>query len=138
MKKQDKSYFSINEIYQAPENRLLYDKFSPNSDEDDYKLYQSIKEVGILEPLHISADMCLLSGHRRLAAAHWLGLNEVPCIVVDNILFNDLSSDERLEILAKYNKQRDKSHAERLREAMQEIDPDEAYEHLLKDRHKRP
>ena len=137
MKKQDKSYFSINAIYQAPENRLLYDKFSPNTDEDDYKLYQSIKEVGILEPLHISADMFLLSGHRRLAAAHWLGLNEVPCIVVDNILFNDLSADERLEILSIYNKQRDKSHAERLREAMQEIDPDEAYKNLLIDRHKR-
>jgi len=137
MKKQDKSYFSLNAIYQARENLLLYGKFSPNTDEDDYKLYQSIKEKGILEPLHISADRFLLSGHRRLAVAHWLGMTEVPCIVIDDIVFRDLSSDERLEILSTYNKQRDKSHVERLREAMQEIDPDAAYDNLLKDRYKR-
>jgi len=137
LKKQDISYFSPDEIYQAPENSLLYDTFSPNADEDDYKLYRSIKEEGIREPLHVSADGILLSGHRRLAVAHRLGLPTVPCLVADDVVFEDLSADERLAVLSTYNKQRDKSHAERLREAILEIDPGEAYERLLLDRAKR-
>ena len=134
LKKQDISYFSLNEITPAPENRLLYDNFTPANDEDDYKLVMSISKDDIQEPLHISADGYLLSGHRRLAAAHWLGLEEVPCIVADDVVFGDLNADERLSVLSVYNKQRDKSHAERLREAIQEIDPDEAYGNLRRDR----
>jgi hypothetical protein len=136
-KKQDLSYFSPNEIIPAAENRLLYDSFTPNADEDDYRLYVSIKEEGIREPLHVSADGFLLSGHRRHAAACWLGLETVPCIVDDDVFFGDLTADERLSTLSIYNKQRDKSHAERLREAMLEINPDEAYTKLLIDRYER-
>lgn len=137
VKKQDLSYFSINDIHPAEENQLLYDNFNPNAGEDDRRLYYSIKEEGIREPLQISSDGILLSGHRRYAAATWLGLTEVPCIVAADVVFNDLTADERLNILFVFNKQRDKSHAERLREAMLEIDPDEAYERLLDDRHQR-
>lgn len=134
IKKQDVSYFPPYEINPAPENLVLYDNFAPNADPDDYKLYMSIKEEGILEPLHVSADGILLSGHRRLTVARWLGLETVPCIVADDVVFNDLTDDERLSKLSIYNKQRDKSHAERLRETMLEIDPDDAYERLLRDR----
>ena len=133
-KKQDVSHFSLNELRQAPENGILYDKFCPHTDADDSKLYRSIKAEGIREPLHVSADGVILSGHRRYAAASWLGLTVVPCIVADDIVYNDLSADERLGVLALYNRQRDKSNAERLREAMQEVKPDEAYENLLQDR----
>src|SRR4030042_239716 len=137
IKKQDISYFPTSEIITAHENGLLYDNFAPNADEDDDQLYYSIKEEGIREPLHISADGVLLSGHRRLAAADRLGLGPVPCIIADDVVFDDLTADERLSVLAIYNKQRDKSHAERLREAMLEIDPDEVYERLLQDRNNR-
>ena len=137
LKKQGISYYSTNQIRPASENGLLYDGFSPNADEDDNKLYFSIKNEGIWEPLHISADGIILSGHRRHAAACWLGLETVPCIVADDIFFKDLTEDERLKILSIYNKQRDKSHAERLREAMTEINPDEAYKKLLIDRYER-
>lgn len=136
-KKQDISYFSINEIRPAGENILLYDDFSPNADEDDRKLYFSIKENGIREPLHISVDGVILSGHRRYAAASWLGLDTLPCIVADDVIYDDLTQDERISVLAVYNKQRDKSHAERLREALQEVDPDTAYLSLITDRQSR-
>jgi hypothetical protein len=33
LKKQDISYFSLNEIRPASENGLLYDSFTPNADE---------------------------------------------------------------------------------------------------------
>jgi hypothetical protein len=136
-KKSDISHFSINEIRPADENVLLYDNFTPNADEDDRKLYFSIKENGIREPLHISVDGVILSGHRRYAVATWLGLDTVPCIVAEDVIYSDLSKEERIRVLAVYNKQRDKSNAERLREAMQEIDPDDVYENLLIDRKKR-
>ncbi len=136
-KKQDLSHFSRNEIRPAEENRLLYDDFTPNANEDDRKLYFSIKENGIREPLHVSADRVILSGHRRYAAATWLGLETLPCIVADNVVYGDLSKDERINLLAVYNKQRDKSYAEKLREALQDVDPDDAYQNLLVDRKKR-
>ncbi|HNZ32544.1 MAG TPA: ParB N-terminal domain-containing protein, partial [Smithellaceae bacterium] len=131
IKKTDLSYFPLNDLRQASENGLLYDKYSPNADEDDAKLYWSIKANGIREPLHISADGYILSGHRRYGAASWLGLAVVPCIVADDIIWGDLSADDRLGVLALYNKQRSKSQAELLREAMQEISPEEAYQKLL-------
>lgn len=137
LKKEDISYFPINEIRPASENSLLYDTFTPHDDEDDRKLYFSIKEEGIREPLHVSSDGIILSGHRRHAVAQWLGLESVPCIVADDVIFNDLTKDERLNVLAIYNKQRDKSNAERLREAIQEINPEEAHRKLLIDRHER-
>lgn len=136
-KKQDISHFPLNELRQAPENGLLYDRFSPNADEDDAKLYWSIKAEGIREPLHVSIDGYILSGHRRYGAASWLGMTVVPCMVADDVVYSDLNKDERLAVLAIYNKQRDKSHAEKLREAMQDVDPDDAYQNLLVDRQKR-
>ena len=136
-KKQDLSYFPINQIRPARENGLLYDGYNPQTDDDDNKLYWSIKSDGIREPLIVSADGYILSGHRRYGAACWLGLTVVPCIVHDDIVFNDLLPEERVGLLAVYNKQRSKSHAEMLREAMQEISPDEAYKNLLQDRAKR-
>ncbi len=133
-KKQDISYFPLNDLRQASENGLLYDKFSPNAEEDDAKLYWSIRAEGIRSPLHVSADGYILSGHRRYGAASWLGLSVVPCLVADDIIWGNLSADERLAVLALYNKQRSKSQAELLREALQEISPDEAYKNLLQDR----
>jgi septum formation topological specificity factor MinE len=133
-KKQDISYFPTVKIIPAPENSLLYDDFAPNADEDDYKLYLSIMEEGIKEPLQISADGVLLSGHRRHAAARCLKLEKVPCIIAKGIIFSDLTADERLQILSIYNRQRDKSNAERLREALLEVDPEEAYARLRQDR----
>ena len=133
-KKQDLSHFPLNEIQPAPENALLYDSFAPSVDEDDFILCESIRVNGIREPLHISADDFLLSGHRRYAAARCLGLKVVPVLVADDVVFADLSDDERLAVLALYNRQRDKSYAERLREAIIEVDPDVAYDRLVRDR----
>jgi len=45
-KKQDMSHFPIQDIRPAPENSLIYDGFTPNADEDDAKLYWSIKADG--------------------------------------------------------------------------------------------
>ena len=133
LKKRDLFHFFPGLLQVADENRLLYDSFAPDQ-ADDLALFRSIKRDGIREPLHISQDGVVLSGHRRLACARLLELPTIPCIVHNEITWADMTCDDRLSILAAFNRQREKSHAERLREAMLEVDPDAAHERLRRDR----
>lgn len=127
-KKWDKSYFPTADIQTAAENDLLYDRFGI-ANLDDYNLTVSIKASGIQEPLAISADGFLLSGHRRLAAARYLGLKSVPVRVVD-LAFNELAPAERLATLRRFNQQREKSPGERIREQLLDIEPEQAHKEL--------
>ena len=127
-KKWDKSYFPTADIQTAAENDLLYDRFGI-ANLDDYNLTVSIKASGIQEPLAVSADGFLLSGHRRLAAARYLGLKSVPVRVVD-LAFNELAPAERLATLRRFNQQREKSPGERIREQLLDIEPEQAHKEL--------
>ena len=60
--------FPVALIKVATENDLIYDKFGI-ANADDAALTVSIRDNGIQEPLTISSDRFLLSGHRRFAAA---------------------------------------------------------------------
>ena len=133
--KWDKSYLSsfVNDcpvaaILVAAENDLLYDKFGI-ANADDWDLVRSIRKSGIQEPLTISHDQYLLSGHRRLAAAKYLELERVPARMLD-VVFRNLSESERLDVLRRFNRQREKSPSERIREKMLEIEPHQALEKL--------
>lgn len=137
-KKQDKSHFSeyavslpVSLIQVAPENDLLYDRFGI-ANRDDADLAISIRDKGIQEPLTLSNDQYLLSGHRRLAAAKYLGLQEVPCRLVE-VDFYQLTT-ERLEVLRLYNQQREKSPGERIKEKLLDIDPKDAHQELKRRR----
>jgi len=134
-KKWDKSHFlelPVTDIEVASENDLLYDRFGI-ANRDDVDLALSIRDQGIQEPLTLSADHVLLSGHRRLAAAKVLGLHEVPCRVVE-LEFNELTHTERLEVLRRFNQQREKSPGERIREKLLDIDPTVAHTELKRRR----
>lgn len=124
--KQDLSHFPINQIKQAPENESIYDNFGV-ANADDRQLIESINDNGIQEPLVITADWVLLSGHRRLAAAIYLGLGTVPVRMRDDVIFADLNKQDRLELLRVHNQQREKSASEKIREAMVSIDPKAAH-----------
>ena len=63
----DLSQFPINQIKRAPENESIYDNFGI-ANSDDWELVKSIKTNGVLDPLVVTSDNYLLSGHRRLAA----------------------------------------------------------------------
>lgn len=131
-KKWDLSHFPLEKIQTALENNYLYDQFAI-ANHDDQDLYNSIKEVGIQEPLVITDDFYLLSGHRRLASAKRLKLRTVPVRMICKS-FKNLSKPERLDLLRLYNQQRDKSTGEKVREKLLELDKRTAYNNLLKRR----
>ncbi len=128
-KKWDKSHFPIDQIKVASENDYLYDRFAI-ANHDDQALYQSIKEVGIQEPLVITLDNYLLSGHRRISCAKRLGHETVPVRIIDQT-FEALNKPDRLALLRLFNQQRDKSTGEKIREKLLEVDKSEAYSKLL-------
>ncbi|MBA4144025.1 MAG: ParB N-terminal domain-containing protein [Nitrosospira sp.] len=126
------SYFSVTQIRVVHENDLLYEPFGI-ANADDAALVMSIEELGVQEPLTLSNDGFLLSGHRRLAAAKYLGLETVPVRFTD-VNFGELSKPERLEELRSFNQQRNKTPNEKIREQLLQIDPQEAYEELCRQR----
>jgi hypothetical protein len=110
------------DIRPSPENDNLYRPVDTN-DPDIRSLAVSIVERGVLDPLVITTDGFILSGHRRYAAARLAGLDKVPCRRVDI-----LRRDPRfLPLLREFNRQRAKSIDEVLREEVVSSDPDRAY-----------
>ncbi len=97
----------------------------PAAEADD--LLQSIRHHGILVPLVVAAGSEpgtweVVSGHRRLASAMTLGLQEVPCEV------RTFSSDSSRHLaVLEYNRQRRKNFTQTMREA-------DAIEELWKNR----
>lgn len=120
-KKSNKSHFFVDDLKVAKENDRIYEPFGI-ANSDDYKLTLSIRDIGIQEPLTVTRDGYLLSGHRRFAATKYLGLEKVPVRVVD-VVFEDLNTAERLAVLRTHNLQREKSAHERIREELITIDP---------------
>ena len=74
---QDTSCFSIrlSQLEPAPENDDLYHPVGFD-DPEIQALAKSIREHGIREPLVITLDNYILSGHRRYKAARLAGLRE--------------------------------------------------------------
>lgn len=122
------------QIKTSPENDLIYDPFGI-ANADDQELTASIRKSGICEPLVLTRDYFLLSGHRRLGAAKRLKLIKVPVRFV-NVIFDNLTKSEKLFELRQFNQQRDKTPGEKIKEVMLDINPDLSYEMLLRHRAK--
>lgn len=118
----------ISELRPSPENDELYHPVD-TADPDFIELVRSIKAYGIKEPLVVTIDGYIVSGHRRYGAAKMAGLKVVPCRVEPIRRSDDLDAFVRL--LATYNKQRVKTFNEKLREAIVGIGASEAYSNLL-------
>ncbi|MBM3371682.1 MAG: chromosome partitioning protein ParB, partial [Betaproteobacteria bacterium] len=128
-KKSDLSSFPSSQIKVAKDNDLIYGSFALEN-QDDAGLLLSIKAKGILEPLVLSEDGFLLSGHRRFAAAKLLRLETVP-VRFHEVVFESLAREDRLKLLAVFNRQRDKSFDEKTAERLVEIDPKVARSQLF-------
>jgi len=70
-------FMKVSLINPNPTNDEIYDTTDVSS------LAKSIEDNGLLEPLVISRDGVLISGHRRLAAVKSLGWEDVEVRVVD-------------------------------------------------------
>lgn len=46
---------------------------------------ESIREFGFKVPMVITPDKVIIAGHTRLAAAFSLGMEEIPCVMADDL-----------------------------------------------------
>jgi hypothetical protein len=117
------------EIRPSPQNEKLYRPISPD-DPDIIALAESIREIGLQEPLVISMDGFIISGHRRYAACKRLGWNTIRC----RALSVHSQDPEFLIYLREGNRQRVKTLAEIGREEIVSANPQDAYRELLEHR----
>ena len=74
------------EVININVNKLTPDKNNPrNNTEAIQYVANSIKEFGFKVPLVIDSDNVVICGHTRLLAAKQLGIEEVPCIIADDL-----------------------------------------------------
>lgn len=122
----------LDSIYPSPENDLLYRTVDP-SDPEFKALVASVGAEGVHQPLVVTTDDYILSGHRRYAAARQAGRHMVPCQVYP-IARATTDKAKYLRLLREHNRQRDKSLDEKLREELVCLDPvdkSDAYRRLL-------
>jgi ParB/Sulfiredoxin domain len=79
-------------------------------------LTNSILERGLEEPLILTADHYIMSGHRRFVVCEALGMKLIPCRVKHDI--RRIGNPDFIKDLAAYNPQRVKSAGALLREAI--------------------
>ena len=96
----------LDSFWPSPENDQLYRPVNPD-DPEIRSLAKSIREKGVLEPIVVTLDDFILSGHRRYAAAKLAGLKTVsvrryPIRRTDDV-------DAFVVLLREYNRQREKT-----------------------------
>lgn len=121
----------IDEIRPSPENETLYRKINPD-DPQMRELVASIKKHNVLDPLVVTEDGYILSGHRRHFAAGRAGLKSLPCRVAPLRRRNNI--DYFVKLLREFNRQRVKTADERLREVLVDVSQEDAYRRLTSDR----
>jgi hypothetical protein len=122
---------SLNSIIPAPENENVYRPIAFD-DPEIRELAKSIEKHGVVDPLLISLDGFIISGHRRYTAALLAGLEQVP------VKIHDISRKEDpegfLKLVVEMNSQRIKNATELLHESAIKIDPQTAHDQIVNDR----
>ena len=118
---------SVDAVFPSPENDDLYHPVDRN-DPSFKSLVASIGDRGILEPIIVTQDNFIVSGHRRHAAAQAAGLDTIPCRRID--VWREDDGDEFVRLLREHNLQRVKTFDERVREELVSVNSDDAYAHL--------
>lgn len=72
-------------IYKKTEDLIPYINNPRNNDAAVDKVASSIKNFGFKVPIVVDSDNEIIAGHTRLKAAKKLGMDEVPCIVADDL-----------------------------------------------------
>jgi hypothetical protein len=123
----------ITEIRPSPENSEIYGPTTYDHDPALGVLVRSIKRLGLEEPIIVTRDHYVLSGHRRLFAVLELGWKKVP-VRFANVTRANETDYHRL--LSEYNPQRIKSVAATLSESLLRTEEDSHDGHSWADYHK--
>lgn len=116
----------VDDISETPQNWTIYRK-PDQSGQEWNDLCDSIEENGINTPLELSSDYYVISGHRRLAAARHVGLEQVPAFIRSDITIGEMDDAERTLLLTERNRgTRVKSDSEMYLESAAQVDPEEA------------
>lgn len=118
----------IESIQPSPENDDIYGAIE--HDEQMDALIESIRRRGLEEPIIVTADDFILSGHRRYFACQALGKSEIP--IRRKTTIHRLNDDDFHRLLTEYNPQRIKRTSSLLKEALLRHRDDDATV-LLKD-----
>ena len=119
----------IVDIMPTPDNDKLYKPVDPK-DPVIIDKAKDMQKKGVLEPLVISLDNYILSGHRRYCAATLAGLKQVPARIHQIRRRDDV--DAFIVLLRSYNRgQRVKTIAETLRESIIDATPEDARAELV-------
>ena len=121
----------LSQIQPAPQNDTLYKPIDPNAPETK-ALAASIREHGILDPLLVTSDYVLVSGHRRRVAAKLIGLRKCPaCSWTSQVTTRKFLSSCASEPAERENERGT------LREEVVSIDPKQAHRRLVEYREER-
>ena len=107
-------FLRIDEIKPSPENEDIYGPIEHDGSMEN--LIDSIRRKGLEEPILVTADRFILSGHRRYYACRCLGWDEVPVRIRKGI--RRKGNREYHRELIEYNPQRIKKAGSLLREAL--------------------
>jgi ParB-like chromosome segregation protein Spo0J len=108
-------WLPIDQVKPSPENVDIYGPIQ--HDEQMDALIDSIRRRGLLaDPLRLTEDRYVISGHRRLYAIRQLGWEKVPCFITKGERRKD--NVEYHKVLTEFNPQRIKTAGSLLREAL--------------------
>jgi hypothetical protein len=114
------------------ENTQLY----ADTEESLNAFAEHIRRDGVLEPLVITADNYVVSGHRRRSAAVRAGLKAVPCRQLPKKK-SEFGRDQYIALLREFNRQRSKTIDEIIRETLVDANPEVAYTALVQSRERK-
>ena len=72
-------------ILKGVNDLIEYENNPRNNDEAVEAVANSIREFGFKVPIIITSENVIVAGHTRLKASKKLGLDEVPCIIADDL-----------------------------------------------------
>lgn len=77
---------NIMQIVNMPIDRLVEYENNPRHNEEAVEpVARSIESFGFKVPIVVDSNNVIIAGHTRLKAAKFLGLDEVPCIIADDL-----------------------------------------------------
>ncbi|HOD61433.1 MAG: ParB N-terminal domain-containing protein [Clostridiales bacterium] len=72
-------------VLKKTKDLIEYENNPRNNDEAVEAVAKSIEEFGFKVPIVITSENIIIAGHTRLKASKKLGLDEVPCIIADDL-----------------------------------------------------